>query len=279
MTAKLIQCAACMMWEVRDTDDVSGSYSCGKCVHIQLLKEVVATLKKELEDLRLIRENENFLDRTFSKVTIPRIPEERRGISMTKEDVNEVQETPGEAPIVNRLTVLETAKTDNTASPRGGQVCKSKIVVEAEPRSQTSRRGVVIGDSTVRGTDRGFCGNRRDLRMVCCLPGARIQDVTDRVQRILEGEGEDPEVLVHVGTNDFGKKRRSILQRDFRELGRRLKSRTSRVVISGFLPVPRVGEGRNREIMDLNVWLRDWCRKQGFKFLDHWGMFWGEVSL
>ncbi|XP_059501009.1 serine protease inhibitor Kazal-type 2-like [Stegostoma tigrinum] len=25
--------------------------------------------------------------------------------------------------------------------------------------------------------------------------------------------------------------------------------------------------------MDLNVWLRNWCRKQGFKFLDHWGMF------
>ncbi|XP_062909111.1 uncharacterized protein LOC134349138 [Mobula hypostoma] len=132
---------------------------------------------------------------------------------------------------------------------------------------------MVVGDSIVRGTERGFCGNRRDLRMVCCLPGARIQDVTDRVQGILKSEGEDPEVVVHVGTNDVGKNGKDILQRDFRELGRRLKSRTSRVVISGLLPVPRAGLVKNREIMDLNMWLRNWCRKQGFTFLDHWRMF------
>ena len=115
--------------------------------------------------------------------------------------------------------------------------------------------------------------------MVCCLPGARIQDVTDRVQTILKGEGEQPEVVVHVGTNDVGKKGMNILQRDFRELGKMLKSRTSRVVISGLLPVPRAGESRNREIRDLNVWLRNWCRGQGFRFLDHWDLFWSKGEL
>ncbi|XP_059500994.1 uncharacterized protein LOC132209499 [Stegostoma tigrinum] len=123
------------------------------------------------------------------------------------------------------------------------------------------------------------CNGQENLKTVCCLPGARIQDITDRVQRILKGEGEDPEVVVHVGTNDVGKKRRSILQRDFRELRRKLKSRTSRVVISGLLPVPQAGKGRNREIMDLNVWLRDWCQKQGFKFLDHWESYQSSLEV
>ncbi|XP_059810226.1 uncharacterized protein LOC132383348 [Hypanus sabinus] len=223
MTAKLIQCATCMMWEVRDTDGAPGCYSCGKCVQIQLLKEHVAALKKELDDLRFIRENEGFLDRTYSEVVTPRIPEERKGATMRKERMLEVQETPGDVPLVNRFTFLEAVRTEDTASLRGGQVCEPKIGAEAEPRSQTSGRAVVVGDSIVRGTERGFCSNRRGLRMVCCLPGARIQDITDRLQGILKGEGEQPEVVVHVGINDIGKKRKDILQRDFRELGRRLK--------------------------------------------------------
>ncbi|XP_078253188.1 uncharacterized protein LOC144592470 [Rhinoraja longicauda] len=89
-----------------------------------------------------------------------------------------------------------------------------------------SGRAVVVGDSIVRGTDRRFCGSRRDLRMVCCLPGARVQHITDRLQKILVREGDQPEVVVHVGTNDVGRKRKEVLQREFRELGKALRSRT-----------------------------------------------------
>ncbi|XP_043563443.1 solute carrier family 66 member 2 [Chiloscyllium plagiosum] len=131
-----------MLWEVRDTDDVSGSHSCGKCVHIQLLKKRVAALKKELGDLRLIRENENFLDRTFCEVITPSIPEERREMTMMKEVMIQVQETPGEVPLVNKLNLLETVETDDTASPRGRQICQLKIGVEAQSRSQISCRVV-----------------------------------------------------------------------------------------------------------------------------------------
>ncbi|XP_072103118.1 uncharacterized protein [Mobula birostris] len=75
--------------------------------------------------------------------------------------------------------------------------------------------------------------------MVCCLPGARVRDVSDRVHDILVRKGKQPEVVIHVGTNDIGRKGDEVLKCEFRELGRRLKNRSSRVAFSGLLPVLR----------------------------------------
>ena len=37
--------------------------------------------------------------------------------------------------------------------------------------------------------------------MVVCLPGAKIEAITERVEHIV-GSGKDGSVLVHVGTNN-----------------------------------------------------------------------------
>ncbi|XP_072136864.1 protein ABHD14A-like isoform X2 [Mobula birostris] len=79
--------------------------------------------------------------------------------------------------------------------------------------------------------------------MVCCLPGARVWDVSDQVHDILVQEGKQPEVVIHVGTNDIGRKKDEVLKCEFRELGRRLKNRTSRVAFSGLLPVLHDSDG------------------------------------
>ncbi|XP_055522044.1 uncharacterized protein LOC129716197 isoform X1 [Leucoraja erinacea] len=273
MSGKLIQCDACSMWEVKDTAGASGCYKCEKCIQVELLKGRVGELEKQVDDLRFVRETESFLDKSYSTIVTPKVLEERRWETVRKGGKHGMPTSPGDVPLVNRFIRLEGVGTEDVS---GGQACDANRAVEPKPKRPKAGKAIVVGDSIVRGTDRGFCGNRRDARMVCCLPGARIQDVTDRVQKILKGEGEHPEVVVHVGTNDVGKKGMNILQRDFRELGKMLKSRTSRVVISGLLPVPRAGESRNREIRDLNVWLRIWCTGQGFRFLDHWDLFWGK---
>ncbi|XP_078256412.1 uncharacterized protein LOC144593977 isoform X3 [Rhinoraja longicauda] len=44
------------------------------------------------------------------------------------------------------------------------------------------------------------------------LSNPKVKDVKDRLQNILEREGEQPEVVVHVGTNDVGKKWKEVLQ-------------------------------------------------------------------
>ncbi|XP_072921225.1 transmembrane protein 70, mitochondrial [Hemitrygon akajei] len=39
--------------------------------------------------------------------------------------------------------------------------------------------------------------------MVFCLPGTRVSDVPDQVHNILKGEGDQPGIVVHIGTNDI----------------------------------------------------------------------------
>eukprot|EP00061_Rhincodon_typus_P018078 g47097.t1 len=43
-------------------------------------------------------------------------------------------------------------------------------------------------------------------------------------------EGKQPEVMAYIATNDISKKRDEVLQREFRELGRKLKSKTSEAI-------------------------------------------------
>ena len=53
----------------------------------------------------------------------------------------------------------------------------------------------------VRKTDRRL-GKGKDV--VVCLPGARIEHVTERVEKIV-GRGKGGTILVHVGTNNADK--------------------------------------------------------------------------
>lgn len=44
--------------------------------------------------------------------------------------------------------------------------------------------------------------------------------------------------------------------------------------VSDYSPVPSVSKHRDRRISEMSMWLRTWCRRQGFRFFDHWGLFW-----
>lgn len=69
----------------------------------------------------------------------------------------------------------------------------------------------MVGDSLVTGACRRFCGSSQDSRMVRCHPGARVQDVSMWLHYILNGEGDQLEVVVYVGTNDIDRKMNEVL--------------------------------------------------------------------
>ena len=50
-----------------------------------------------------------------------------------------------------------------------------------------------------------------------CLPGARIEHVTERVEKIM-GRGNGGTILVHVGTNNAGKKGTTAIVEKYRKL-------------------------------------------------------------
>ena len=91
-----------------------------------------------------------------------------------------------------------------------------------------------MGDSIVRKTDRVL--NKGD-DLVVCLPGAKIEAITERVKNIV-GSGKGGSVLVHVGTNNVEREGTTAIVRKYRQLVRTLKqTRVEQVILSGILPV------------------------------------------
>ena len=60
---------------------------------------------------------------------------------------------------------------------------------------------IYVGDSIVRKTDTRLS---KEEDVVVCLPGARIEHVTERVEKIM-GRGNGGSILVHIGTNNADK--------------------------------------------------------------------------
>ncbi len=61
---------------------------------------------------------------------------------------------------------------------------------------------IYVGDSIVRKTDTRLSKEEEDI--VVCLPGARIEHVTELIEKIM-GRGNGGSILVHIGTNNADK--------------------------------------------------------------------------
>eukprot|EP00061_Rhincodon_typus_P016461 g44690.t1 len=81
-----------------------------------------------------------------------------------------------------------------------------------------SKRLIVTEDSRVRGADSHFCVRLRDVRMMCCLPGARIKDISEGVQNILKGEKDQQELIVRIETSEIGRDKDENLRREYGKL-------------------------------------------------------------
>ena len=135
------------------------------------------------------------------------------------------------------------------------------------------RARVFVGDSIVRKTDRVL--NKRD-DVVVCLPGAKIEAITERVKNIV-GSGKGGSVLVHVGTNNVEREGTTAIVRKYRQLVRTLKqTRVEQVILSGILPVMgrRGHKYRNCRGWQLTCYSRSYVGKRK---LDLW--IYGEVLL
>ena len=91
-----------------------------------------------------------------------------------------------------------------------------------------------MGDSIFRKIDYALS---KDDDIVVCLPGARIEHVTKRVQRIM-GRGNGGTILVHIGTNNADKEGTTAIVKKYRYLLKKTKeARVGQIILSGILPV------------------------------------------
>ena len=135
-----------------------------------------------------------------------------------------------------------------------------------------------MGDSIVRKNDRVL--NKGD-DVVVCLPGAKIEVITERVENIV-GSGKGRSVLVQVGTNNVERDGTTVIIRKYRNFVRTLKqTRVEQVIVLGILPVIGMRGHRYRNCwgMAINMLVELLCREEEVGFVDLWGSFVGRADM
>ena len=238
-------------------------------------------------------ENMPCMEETVEKVTVPK-EGGTRGLEMI-----EVDATGGKTKGRKELRVdmtkrksitrkmsgrKDTGKKGTTEKAAGGKVSNqrdakrrsySEAVIEGALRTER----VFMGDSILRKTDRTL---NKGEDVVVCLPGARIEHVTERVENVL-GHGQGGSILVHVGTNNADRDGTTKIVQRYRELVETLKkTRVGQIILSGILPVMR-GRGatyRNCKNMAINALVEQMCEEEeGVGFVDLWGYFVGKEDM
>ena len=209
-----------------------------------------------------------------------------RGVAETGGKEKGVGETGGKTTGVKERGVGETGGKEKGVGETEGKESGQNVMEGIERKSYSAaviegvrkRARVFVGDSIVRKTDRVL--NKGD-DVVVCLPGAKIEAITERVKNIV-GSGKGGSVLVHVGTNNVEREGTTAIVRKYRQLVRTLKqTRVEQVILSGILPVMgrRGHKYRNCRGMAINMLVQRLCREEEVGFVDLWGSFVGRADM
>ena len=150
----------------------------------------------------------------------------------------------------------------------------SAAVIDGCERTST----IYVGDSIVRKTDRSLSKGKD---VVVCLPGARIEHVTERVKKIM-GRGNGGAIVVHVGTNNADKEGTTAILEKYRDLLKKTKqARVGQIIISGILPVfgNKIQGYRNSKRMAVNGMVERLCKEEDVGYMDLWDSFVGNEDM
>ena len=138
---------------------------------------------------------------------------------------------------------------------------------------------IYVGDSIVRKTDSTL---NKDEDIVDCLPGVRIEHVTERVQRIM-GRGNGETLLIHIGMNNADKEgtMSAIVKKCRNLLKKTTEAGIGQIILSGILPVfgTRSHRYRNLRRMAVNRMVKQLCREDEVGFVDLWDSFVGKEEM
>ena len=150
----------------------------------------------------------------------------------------------------------------------------SAVVIEGFKRNSA----IYVGDSIVRKTDSRL---NKGEDVVVCLPGARIEHVTARVEKIM-GRGKGGTILVHIGTNNADKEGTTAIVDKYSKLLKKTKeARVGQIILSGILPVfgNRIDGYRNSKRMAINGMVKRLCKEEDVGYVDLWDSFVGKEEM
>ena len=173
----------------------------------------------------------------------------------------------------------ENSTEDNQIGGRIGQEGERRKSYSAAVIDDIKRNATIyVGDSIIRKTDSRLS---KGEDVVVCLPGARIEHVTERVEKIV-GRGNGGTILVHVGTNNTDKEGTTAIVEKYRKLLKKTKqARLGQIILSGILPVcgNRIQGYRNSKRMAVNGMVERLCKEEDVGYVDMWDSFVGNEEL
>ena len=194
----------------------------------------------------------------------------------------------GYAPAAFLVIILDTTaeeeESDATKKGQENTTEENQIGQEGERRKSYSaavidgikrNSRIYVGDSIVRKTDTRLS---KGEDVVVCLPGARIEHVTERVDEIM-GSGNGGTILVHIGTNNADKEGTTAILEKYRNLLK--KTKQARIILSGILPVfgNRIQGYRNSKRMAVNGMVKQLCKEEEVGYVDLWDSFVGKKDM
>ena len=114
---------------------------------------------------------------------------------------------------------------------------------------------IVVGDSLLRGTEGPICWPDPTRREVCCLPQARVRDISRKLPGLIQPSDYYPLLIVQAGSDDVANRSLRAIKNDFRGLGRLVDNAMT---------------GKTHRI---NTWLRVWCKHKNLGFFDHGAVY------
>ena len=180
----------------------------------------------------------------------------------------------GYTPAAFLVVILDTAEDeeeiDATKKGQENSTDENRIGQEGERRKSYSeaviygikrKSRIFVGDSIVRKTDTRLS---KGEDVVVCLPGARIEHVTERVEQIM-GRGNGGSILVHIGTNNADKEGTTAIVKKYRNLLKKTKKvRAGQIILSGILPLfgNMIHGYRNSNRMAVNGMVERLCKEE-----------------
>ena len=103
-------------------------------------------------------------------------------------------------------------------------------------------------------------------REVCCLPGARVRDISRKLPGLIRPSDYYPLLIIKTGIDEIAEKSLRSIKKHFRGLGWVFDGAGVQVVFSSVPSVAGKGTERIQKTHLLNKWLRGWCKHRNFAF-------------
>jgi len=128
---------------------------------------------------------------------------------------------------------------------------------------------MAVRDSLLRGAEGPVCWADLPHREICCLPGARIRDVTRKLPSLVQPSDYCPLLSFHMSGGKVAVRSPRVIERGFRAFGQLVRESGAQAIFSSLLTVVGSDIARNRWTQSINTRLHSSCHHHNFEVFDN----------